>query len=425
MSATRRVVVTGLDVVAPGGNGLGRFWELVSAGRTATRRISTFDPSAFRSQIAAEAAFDGEAAGIDSRTRARAGRAAQFAIATARGALERSGLDFGAHDPQRAGVTIGSAVGATIEFEQDYRVVSDDGRLEVVDPAWSGQHFYQHFVPTSYVTEVAADTGAGGPCAVVSTGCTSGIDAVGQAADLIADGTTDVMLAGGTDAPISPITVACFDAIRATSNRNDDPATASRPFDASRNGFVLGEGAAMFVLEEREAALARGARVYGEVLGYATRCNAFHMTGLRPEGIEMSAAINDAMARSGLGADDVDYVNAHGSGTKQNDLHETGAVKRSLGRRSREVPMSSIKSMIGHSLGAIGSIEIAACLMAMTTSTVPPTANLHEPDPGCDLDYVPLTAREALVRNSLTVGSGFGGFQSAMVLGRGETGAAA
>lgn len=425
MSARRRVVVTGLDVIAPGGTGLGPFWDLITSGRTATRRISTFDPSPFRSQIAAEATFDGEAAGLDPRIRARAGRAAQFAVVAAREAVRRSGLELGDADPQRVGVSIGSAVGATIEFEQDYRVVSDDGRLEVVDPAWSGQHFYQHFVPSSYVTEVAADLGAGGPCAVVSTGCTSGIDAVGQAAALIADGTTDVMIAGGTDAPISPITVACFDAIRATSNRNDDPATASRPFDASRNGFVLGEGAAILILEEREAALARGARIYGEVRGYATRCNAFHMTGLRPDGIEMSAAIDDAMARSGLATDDIDYINAHGSGTKQNDLHETGAVKRSLAARSREVPMSSIKSMIGHSLGAIGAIEIAACLMAMTTSTVPPTANLHEPGPGCDLDYVPLTARDVQVRNALTIGSGFGGFQSAMVLSRGELGAAA
>jgi act minimal PKS ketosynthase (KS/KS alpha) len=425
MSGPRRVVVTGLDVIAPGGTGLGPFWDSITAGRTATRKISTFDPAPFRSQIAAEATFDGEAAGLSSRQRARAGRAAQFALATARGAVQRAGLDISGSDPQRVGVTIGSAVGATIEFEQDYRVVSDDGRLEVIDPSLSGQGFYQHFVPSSFVQEVAADTGAGGPCAIVSTGCTSGIDAVGQAAGLIADGTTDVMLAGATDAPISPITVACFDAIRATSNRNDDPTTASRPFDASRNGFVLGEGAAMFVLEELDAALARGARVYGEVLGYATRCNAYHMTGLRPDGYEMSVAIDDAMSRSGLSADDVDYVNAHGSGTKQNDLHETGAVKRSLGTRSYAVPMSSIKSMIGHSLGAIGSIEIAACLMAMSTSTVPPTANLHEPGPGCDLDYVPITARETPVRNALTVGSGFGGFQSAMVLGRGETGVAA
>nr|WP_296780671.1 beta-ketoacyl-[acyl-carrier-protein] synthase family protein [Rhodococcus sp. (in: high G+C Gram-positive bacteria)] len=421
----RRVVVTGFEVIAPGGIGVSAFWDLLTSGRTATRRVRSFDPSPFRSQIAAEVAFDPEAFGVSSRQRARTGRAGQFALATAMGAVRRSGLDVAEVDLQRVGVTIGSAVGATVEIETDYRVVSDDGRLDVVDPALSTPHFYEHFVPSSFAREVATATGAGGPCSVVSTGCTSGIDAVGQAARQIADGTVDVMIAGGTDAPISPISVACFDAIRATSNRNDDPETASRPFDASRNGFVLGEGAAMFVLEEREAALGRGATVYGEVLGYATRCNAYHMTGLRSDGTEMSSAIDDVMGQSGIGTAEVDYINAHGSGTKQNDLHETAAFKQSLGTRSYEIPVSSIKSMIGHSLGAIGAIEIAACLLTMSTSTVPPTANLHNPGDGCDLDYVPLTARGVPVRNALTVGSGFGGFQSAMALGRGEKGVAA
>ncbi|CAM5329683.1 Actinorhodin polyketide putative beta-ketoacyl synthase 1 OS=Streptomyces fumanus OX=67302 GN=GCM10018772_19820 PE=3 SV=1 [Streptomyces fumanus] len=224
------------------------------------------------------------------------------------------------------------------------------------------------------------------------------------------------MVAGATDAPISPITVACFDAIKATTPRNDDPEHASRPFDASRNGFVLGEGSAVFVLEELGHARARGARIYAEVAGFATRSNAFHMTGLRPDGKEMAEAIRVALDEARLNPEDIDYVNAHGSGTKQNDRHETAAFKRSLGEHAYRTPVSSIKSMIGHSLGAIGSIEIAASVLAIANDVVPPTANLHTPDPECDLDYVPLTARDQLTDAVLSVGSGFGGFQSAIVL---------
>lgn len=228
------------------------------------------------------------------------------------------------------------------------------------------------------------------------------------------------MIAGAADTPISPIAVACFDAIKATTPRNDDPEHASRPFDRTRNGFVLAEGAAMFVLEEVEHARARGAHIYGVIGGYATRCNAYHMTGLKPDGREMAEAIRHAMTEAHLAPQDVDYVNAHGSGTKQNDRHETGAFKETLGSHAYDVPISSIKSMIGHSLGAIGSIEIAACALAMEYGVVPPTANLHEADPECDLDYVPNEAREKQVDAVLSVGSGFGGFQSAMVLTREE-----
>src|SRR6185312_11976751 len=235
---------------------------------------------------------------------------------------------------------------------------------------------------------------------------------------LVAEGAADAVLAGATDAPISPITVACFDAIKATSPRNDEPATASRPFDRHRDGFVLGQGAAVLVLEEAAAAERRGATVLAEVAGYAARSNAFHMTGLRADGREMSAAIDAALAEAGVATDRVDYVNAHGSGTVQNDRDETAAVKRSLGADAHRTPMSSLKSMVGHSLGAIGSIELAACVLAIRDGVVPPTANLTVPDPDCDLDYVPVTAREADVGAVLSIGSGFGGFQSAVVLTR-------
>jgi act minimal PKS ketosynthase (KS/KS alpha) len=414
----RRVVITGIGVVAPGGVGVKDFWSLLSEGRTATRRITFFDPSPFRSRVAAEVDFDPEAHGLGPQQIRRMDRAAQFAVVTATQAVADSGLEPADLNPYRTGVTVGSAVGATMGLDQEYRVVSDGGRLDLVDHRFAVPHLYDYFVPSVFASEVAWSVGAEGPATVVSTGCTSGLDSVGYATELIREGSADVMIAGGSEAPISPITVACFDAIKATTPRTDNPEHASRPFDRSRNGFVLGEGAAMFVLEEYERARSRGAHVYAEIAGFANRCNAFHMTGLRPDGIELAEAIRAALDEARMNPDEISYINAHGSGTKQNDRHETAAFKRCLGDHAYRTPVSSIKSMIGHSLGAIGSIEIAASAMAIETNLVPPTANLHTPDPECDLDYVPLTAREWTTDAVLTVGSGFGGFQSAMVLRR-------
>ncbi|MCM3886725.1 beta-ketoacyl-[acyl-carrier-protein] synthase family protein [Frankia sp. R82] len=440
MSEPRQVAITGIGVVAPGGVGRKEFWTLLTDGRTATRRLSLFDPTQFRSQVAAECDFDPRAAGLSAREVARNDRFVQFALAAALEAVEDSGLDLrrtsgadsdidgdvGAGDGGRAGpadddgpvvgVCLGSAVGATTRLEDEYVVVSDSGRLWEVDPHYASSFLYHALVPSCLATELAHRFGAHGPASVVSTGCTSGIDAVGYGAQLIVDGEADIVLAGAAEAPISPISVACFDAIRATSARNDDPEHASRPFDASRDGFVMGEGSAVFVLEDADAARARGAHIYALVAGYASRSNAFHMTGLRPDGVEMAEAIRVAMDTARVGGHDVNYINAHGSGTKQNDRHETAAFKRSLGDRAYEVPVSSIKSMIGHSLGAIGSLEIAACALAIENDVVPPTANWSTRDPECDLDYVPNIARDHPVDVALSVGSGFGGFQSAIVL---------
>lgn len=414
----RRVVITGIGVVAPDATGTKRFWELLSAGRTATRRITFFDPSPYRSQVAAECDFDPLCEGLTHQQTRRMDRATQLAIVSARESLHDSGLELESVDLSRTGVVVGSAVGCTMGLEEEYVAVSNGGRDWQVDQEYVVPHLFNHYVPSSIAAEAAWDTGAEGPVALVSTGCTSGLDAVGHAVELIREGTAEVMVAGATDAPISPITMACFDAIKATTPRKDDPTTASRPFDRTRNGFVLGEGSAMFVLEELDAARRRGAHVYAEITGFASRSNAFHMTGLRPDGREMAAAIGAALAQGRTRPDQVDYVNAHGSGTKQNDRHETAAFKLGLGEHARRVPVSGIKSMVGHSLGAIGSLEIAACALTMEHGLIPPTANLHEPDPDCDLDYVPLVAREGRVRTVLTVGSGFGGFQSAMVLSK-------
>ena len=413
---TRRVAITGVGVVAPGATGTKEFWSLLSEGRTATRAITFFDPAPFRSKVAAEIDFDPTAHGLTQREIRRMDRAVQLAVVAMREAVADSGLTFAESDPARLGVTIGTAVGATMGLEEEYRIVSDDGRLNLVDHTYAVPHLYGYLVPSSFATEIAWACGAEGPVSVVSTGCTSGLDSVGHATELIREGSADVMIAGATDAPISPITMACFDAIKATTPRTDDPATASRPFDDTRTGFVLGEGSAILVLEELGRARARGATVYAEIAGFASRCNGFHMTGLRPDGVEMAAAISTALAEAGVAPSAVDYVNAHGSGTKQNDRHETAAFKLSLGEHAYRTPVSSIKSMIGHSLGAIGSLEIAASVLAMRHDIVPPTANLHVPDPECDLDYVPRVAREWRTDTVLSVGSGFGGFQSAMVL---------
>ena len=417
----RRVVVTGIGVVAPGSMGREGFWDMITAGRTATRRITFFDASRFRSQVAAEVDFDGRLLGLTAQEVHRNDRFVQMAMVAADEAVADSGLPIGSDSPDapdadRVGVTLGSAVGATMRLEQEYVSVSDAGRHWLVDPRYASRFLAHALVPSCGATELAVRFGAHGPATVVSTGCTSGIDSIGYGSQLIEDGDADVVVAGASDAPISPISMACFDTIRATTDNNADPEHASKPFDARRNGFVMGEGAAVLILEELEHARRRGAEVYCEVTGYASRCNAFHMTGLKPDGTEMAEAVGQALDQGRIDPSEVGYVNAHGSGTKQNDRHETAAVHKSLGSAADRVAMSSIKSMIGHSLGAIGSIEVAATALAVQRGVLPPTANYEVPDPECDLDYVPKVAREQKVDVAVSVGSGFGGFQSAIVL---------
>ncbi|MGW0737832.1 beta-ketoacyl-[acyl-carrier-protein] synthase family protein [Streptomyces sp. NPDC002851] len=414
----RRTVVTGIGVVAPGGTTRDRFWDLLMAGRTATRRVTFFDPSPFRSQIAAEADFDPDAAGLTPREQRRSDRYVQFALAASAEALADSGLELDERTRDRTGVVLGSAVGATTTLEEEFVVASDHGKHWLVDGDYTTPFLYQTLVPSSLAAGVAARYQVHGPAQVVSTGCTSGIDAIGYAHQLVQDGEADIVIAGASEAPISPVSVASFDAIRATTPDNDDPEHASRPFDRDRHGFVMGEGCAVLILEDLEHARRRGAEIYCEITGYAARGNGFHMTGLRPDGAEMSEAITDALAQGRIAAEQVGYISAHGSGTKQNDRHETAAFKKSLGEHAYRVPISSIKSMIGHSLGAIGALEMAACALAIQNKAVPPTANWTNRDPECDLDYTPVTARQADVDTALSVGSGFGGFQSAMVFSR-------
>ncbi|MEV7526398.1 beta-ketoacyl-[acyl-carrier-protein] synthase family protein [Streptomyces sp. NPDC091371] len=410
----RRAVVTGLGVVAPGGTGVRGYWDLLTSGRTATGALTRFDPSGFRSQVAAEAEFDELARGLSLTEALRLDRVAQFAVAGAREALADSGLaglTAGA-DPLRRGVSLGSALGCASSLDREFATAAADGER----PA---ERLYDYFVPSSMAAEVARAAGAQGPVSLLSSGCTSGLDAIGHAVDLIRDGTADVMLAGASEAPISPLALASFDAVRiASHHRNDDPAGAARPFDRTRDGFVLGEGAALLVVEELEHARRRGAHVYGEIAGFGSRSSAFHMTALRAGGADLAEAVRAALDEARLDPGAVDHVAAHGSGTRSGDVHETAALKRALGTRAHEVPVSAVASMIGYSLGALGALAVAACLLAVEHGVVPPTANLYDPDPVCDLDYTPVTAREQRVSTALTVGSGFAGTHSALLVTR-------
>jgi minimal PKS ketosynthase (KS/KS alpha) len=416
----RRTAVTGVGVVAPGGVTRDSFWETITAGRTSTRKISFFDPKGFRSQIAAEADFDPVASGLSAQEARRMDRYIQFAAVAAMEALNDAALlveeadrtasmfaslDRGKSaaivleefDRERMAVTLGSAVGGTMALEEGYVATSNSGEKWLVDPAYAPPFLYAGLIPSSLASEVALKFGAHGPATVISTGCTSGIDAVGYGHQLIQDGEADIVISGAAESPISPISMACFDPIKATSRRNDDPAHASRPFDRDYE---------------------RGAHIYCEVTGFASRGNAFHMTGLKPDALEMTEAVEDAMRQGNTRPEEIGYINAHGSGTKQNDRHETGAYKNALGDHAYNVPISSIKSMIGHSLGAIGAIEMATCALVIERGVVPPTANWENRDPECDLDYTPNEARMAGVDVALSTASGFGGFQSAMILSR-------
>ena len=412
---SRRVVITGVGVVAAGASDTAAFWALLVSGRSAARRISRFDATGCCSRIAAECDIDP----IPGTHSENPDRCAVLATAAASQAIAEADTAMNV-DPSRIGVCMGTAIGNTASLQREYRVLSDGGRTTTLDETQVCSQLYEYFTPTSIAAEIARSAGAEGPTGMVSTACASGLNAVGQAADLISTSAADVMLTGGTEAPISPLTVAGLDAVKTTSACNDDPAHAARPFDRNRDGFVLGEGATVLVLEELSHARQRGAHIYAEFASHATRCNGYSMTGLRRDEREMAWAINAALDSARVNPSDVDYVNGHGSATRTSDVHETNAYKLALGQHAYKTPVSSIKPTIGHCLGAAGALEVAACALALDRSAIPPTVNLHEPDPDCDLDYVPLTAREQRLNVVLNVASGFGGFQTAVVLTRPE-----
>ncbi|GGU03463.1 beta-ketoacyl-[acyl-carrier-protein] synthase family protein [Actinomadura citrea] len=416
-AAPRRVVVTGLGAVTPAGIGTGPFWDLIIHGDSAIRKISCFDATEFRSKVAGECDFDPQAHGIDPAEAHRLDRAGQFAYVAARQAIADSGLDLDRFPKDRIGVSMGSALGRVSSFDH-WTARRTTNRFAMALGGADGRGRPLSEAEPSVIAQVVAQqAGARGPVRVVSNGCTSGLDAVSHGVQLIEDGQADVVIAGGSEAPLTPVAVSSMDAIRATSAYDGDPAEACRPFDRNRDGMVVAEAAGVLVLEEAGSARNRGAVVLAEMLGCGHRANAHHMTGLEAEGSDLADAVQEALHTAKVAADDVDYVNAHGTATGHNDEHETAALKQALGSRAFTVPISSIKSMVGHALGAAGAIELIACAMAIRDNLIPPTANLYDPDPKCDLDYVPLIGREHRTDIALCTGSGFGGLQTAILMG--------
>ena len=408
-SSSRRVVVTGLGVVASLGHNVDDFWGGLVAGRSGVHRVSLFDPSEFASQIGAEVRDWDPALHMDPKEVRRNDRYTHFGFVAAKQAIADARLDVAREDGDRVGVMIGSGIGGMYTYESQLKVLAERGPRKV------SPFTIPSLIGNMCAGLVAIDIGARGPNFGLVSACATGTHAIGEAAHTIARGDADVMVAGGSEAAITPFAYASFCAMKAMSTRNDDPATACRPFSLGRDGFIMGEGAGVLVLESLAHARARGARIYCEVAGYAATADAHHITMPDPEGKGLSAAMTRALRASGLAPEQVDYINAHGTSTPYNDKFETLAIKKVFGDHARKVPISSTKSMTAHLLGAAGGIEAVISAKTIQTQTIAPTINLHEPDPECDLDYVPNTARSAKVRTVLSNNLGFGGQNAAAV----------
>ena len=412
MEKTRRVVITGIGAITPIGLGVEGLWDGLQRRRSAVGTITRFDPTPFRSRVAAEIPDFRPADHLDAKRARRYDRFSQLAVVSTRQAVEAARLDLAAEDRDRVGVMMGSALGGVAFAEEQVGVYAREG-LHAVDPALALTVF-----GGASSCNVAIEFGVAGPNVTNAMSCASGTVAVGDAFHAIRDRRADVMLAGGAEAPLAPLCFGAFSIIRAMSSRNDDPATASRPFDAGRDGFVMGEGAAVLVLEERARARSRGAPILAEVVGAAVTNDAYHMTAPRPDGTKAARCITLALADAGIAPHEVQYVNAHGSSTPLNDSTETLAFKQVFGAHARRLAISGTKGYYGHALGASGAIEAAITTLALARQWLPPTLNLLQPDPVCDLDYLPAggdgRGAEVAVSNSF----GFGGINAALVLRR-------
>jgi 3-oxoacyl-[acyl-carrier-protein] synthase II len=404
-------VVTGMGVVSPLGVGVDAFWSGLSEGRSGVRRITRFDPSPFASQIAGEVPEFTPTAHLQRRDVVRTDAFIHYALVAAHEALADAGLKIEGQG-ERVGVALGTGMGGVPWLVASWEALRQEGPASLSAYALPGS------LPNMAAGWVSMRTGARGPLLAPSTACAASTQAIGDAARVIQRGEADAMLAGGTDALIHPLVVGGFCAVRALSTRNETPARASRPFDRDRDGFVLAEGAGVLVLEALETAQARGAAVLAEVLGYGLSADAQHPTASSAEG--PARAMRLALADAGLPPEAVDYVNAHGTSTAQNDVHETEAIKAVFGAHAQRIPVSSIKSMTGHLVGAAGAVEAIATVLALRHGLVPPTINLETPDPACDLDYVPNRARRHPMRVAMSNSFAFGGTNAILVLRGGE-----
>jgi len=405
----RRVVVTGMGCLSPLGNDVLSSWEAALAGRSGAGPITQFDSQAFETHFAAEVkGFDGEAA-LGRRLARRTDRFTQFAQVTAEQALADSGLQVNDTNRDRIGVIVGTGIGGVTTL------VNENERYLAQGPRRVSPHTVPMMLPDAAAGQLAIAFGLRGPNMAVVTACASSSNAIGEAAEMIRRNWAEAMVAGGSEAAIVPVAVAGFNAMGAISRRNDNPAGASRPFDRERDGFVIGEGSAMLVVEELGFARARGARILAEVIGYGSTNDAFHISAPAENGAGAAACMRLALQDAGLEPSQIDYINAHGTSTKLNDASETAAIKTVFGEIARRIPISSTKSMTGHLMGAAGALEAVFSIQALREAILPPTINLHTPDPECDLDYVPNTARRLPVRVALTNSFGFGGTNASLV----------
>lgn len=406
----RRVAITGLGAVTPLGLNVADYWQGLVSGRSGIGVITAFDASAYTSRIAGEVTGFSSGDYFDVRLSKRLDRFSQFTMVAAIEAVEDAGIDFAGEDPRRCGALIGSGIGGLREIETQY------GRLLKRGPGKISPFMIPKLMMNAAAGQLAIYFGLRGPSMAIASACASATHTIGEAAWIIRRGDADCVLAGGSEAAVTPLGLGGFCALKALSTRNDEPERASRPFDAERDGFVLAEGAAVLVMEEWEHARARGADIYAELAGYGASDDAYHLTAPDPNGAGAAEAIENALADAALAPEAVTYINAHGTATPFNDAMETRAIKRAFGESARKVTISSTKSMTGHLLGASGAVEMVAAAMAIRKSVVPPTANLENPDPACDLDYTPNDAREMPVDVALSNSFGFGGHNACLVI---------
>lgn len=406
----RRVVITGIGPITAAGTGVEELWSGLRRRRSPVRQITRFDPSPFRSRIAAEVT-DFEPEDFMERNRARRlDRFGHLSIASARQALADAELDPADVDPDRVAVQMGSALGGLVHAENQHTRLLEEG-LRRVDPRVALTVFCG-----AASCNVAIEFGFTGPNSTNAMSCASGTIALGEAWRRIRDGTADMAVAGGVEAPLAPLSFGAFSLIRAMSVRNDDPEGACRPFDDDRDGFVMGEGACALILEEAGHARKRDARIYAEICGYGTTNDAYHMTAPRPDGSQAARAMSAALESGGMGPEEIEYISAHGSSTPLNDSIETRAIRSVLGPRADEIPVTSTKPYHGHALGASGAIEVGITCLIMERGWIPPTLNLEIPGEGCDLDYAPGPGREASVSRALSNSFGFGGINACLAL---------
>jgi len=410
----RRVVVTGIGAVTPIGIGREELWEGVTSGRSGIDHITRFDAAGFRCRVAGEVRGFDPTRYLDPKRARRYDRYSRFAVSAARMAVADAGLRLEREDRERFGVCLGSALGG-VGFAEEQSLVFAGGGLRAVDPSLALAVF-----GGAGSCNTAIELDLSGPNTANSDSCASGTIAVGNALGYIRRGWADVMLAGGAEACLKPLCFGAFDHIRAMAKQNEPPAQACRPFDRERDGFVMGEGSAMLVLEELGHAMRRDAPIYAEVRGFGLSNDAFHMTAPHPEARHAARAMRLALADAGLTTDEIEVINAHASSTPLNDKAETSAIKQVFGERARQIPISGTKSMHAHSLGAVGAIEAAIAALSIRHGFIPPTLNLHTPDPECDLDYVPHQGRHQPVRTLLSNSFGFGGINACVVLAQPE-----